>query len=54
LIVADPAKIVIRGGGERSLGCGAQKPPRSLNVEYNPKADKKLGTAGEVESIEFR
>jgi hypothetical protein len=54
LIVVDPAKISIRGDGERSLGCGAQKPPRSLNVEYNPKVDKKLGTAGEVESIEFR
>ncbi|HUS06378.1 MAG TPA: hypothetical protein VMZ52_08790 [Bryobacteraceae bacterium] len=54
LLVSDPTKIVISGGGERALGCGPQTPPRLITVEYTPKPDKKLGTAGEAQFIEFR
>ncbi len=52
LLVRDPAQITIIGGGERSFGCGAQKPRRVI-VEYFPKSNPKLATQGEVASIEF-
>ncbi len=54
LLVRDPSQIVLSGGGELTLACGPQKPPRKVLVLYNPKPDKKLGTAGEAASIEFR
>jgi len=53
LLVPDPAKIVILGGGERTFSCGPQKPPRNVVVEYFTKPDAKLGTAGEAAVIEF-
>ena len=52
LLVTDPGKIAVIGGGTLTLGCGAQK-PRRVNIEYFPKADARLATAGEVASIEF-
>jgi hypothetical protein len=53
LLVADPSKVVYSGNGEVSLGCGAQK-PRRITVEYFPKANARLATAGEVATIEFQ
>jgi len=53
LLVADPSKVAYSGSGEVSLGCGVQK-PRRVTVEYVPKANTKLGTAGEVATIEFQ
>jgi hypothetical protein len=54
ILVGDPNKIVIGGGdGKATLSCGVQKPPRKVLVLYNPKPNKKLGTAGEAVSIEF-
>ena len=53
LLVADPSKVVYTGNGEVSLGCGAQK-ARGITVEYFPKANAKLATAGEVATIEFQ
>jgi hypothetical protein len=53
LLILDPQKIVISGGGDQTLGCGAQK-PRRLSVEYFPKTNAKLNTAGEVATIEFQ
>jgi hypothetical protein len=53
-LVQDPTKVVIRGGGDHALGCGAQKPARAVTVEYQKKSDKKLGTVGEVTQIDFR
>ncbi len=41
------------GNGEASLGCGVQK-PRKIAVEYFPKANARLATAGEVATIEFQ
>ncbi|HLI83343.1 MAG TPA: hypothetical protein VKV17_05465 [Bryobacteraceae bacterium] len=52
LLIADPQKVAISGGGTLTLGCGAQK-PRRITVEYFPKADARLATAGEVATIEF-
>lgn len=53
LLVPDPAQIVIMGGGEKTFGCGPQKPPRNVTVEYVPKPNAKLGTAGEAQVVEF-
>jgi hypothetical protein len=53
LLVADPAKVAIDGPGQIALGCGARK-ARRVVVEYFPKANARLGTVGEVASIEFQ
>jgi hypothetical protein len=53
LLVPDPSKIAIAGGGDQALGCGAQK-PRPVSVEYFPKANARLATAGEAATIEFQ
>jgi hypothetical protein len=53
LLVRDPGQIVILSGGEKAFGCGVQKPPRNIIVEYFTKPDAKLGTAGEAAVIEF-
>ena len=53
-LVPDAKSVVIKGGGELALGCGVQKPPRSVIVQYDKKADKKLGTVGEVTEVDFR
>ena len=53
LLVADPAKVAIDGPGQIALGCGARK-ARRVVVAYFPKANARLGTVGEVASIEFQ
>jgi hypothetical protein len=37
-----------------ALGCGPQKPPRPVMIEYLNQPDPKLNTAGEAQVIEFR
>jgi hypothetical protein len=54
LVIRDPTKVVILGGGERSFGCGPQKPARRVSVEYHPQPDAKLGTIGEIALIELK
>jgi hypothetical protein len=53
LLVRDPQTIVVLSGGELSLKCGAQRPAREVSIEYQPKADAKLGTAGEVVTVTY-
>ncbi len=53
LLVVNPGQISISGGGEQSLGCGAQK-ARPVLIEYWAKSNARLGTTGEVASIEFQ
>lgn len=53
LLVTDPGKITVVNGNERSLGCGAQK-PRRVTIEYWAKSNTRLGTSGEVATIEFQ
>jgi hypothetical protein len=53
LLVADPSKVAYSGSGEVALGCGVQK-ARRVFVEYVPKVNAKLATAGEVATIEFQ
>ena len=52
LLVRDPSQVVFIGGGERTLTCGPQKSVRAA-VEFTPKMNPKLGTSGEVATIEF-
>ena len=42
--IRDPSKVAIRGGGEKALGCGAQKPARPLTIEL---------LSGAITTIEF-
>ena len=53
LIAPDPSRVMLVGGGEKELACGPQK-VRRVAVEYFPRNDAKLGTAGEVAVIEFQ
>jgi hypothetical protein len=53
LLVTDPSKVMYAGNGEASLGCGVQK-ARKITVEYFPKTNAALATAGEVATIEFQ
>ena len=53
LLVRDPNQIAVIGPGEKTFGCGVQKPARNVAVEYFTKPDVKLGTAGEVAVLEF-
>jgi len=52
--VRDPSKIVITGGGEKTLSCGAQRPVHKVLVQYLAKPDAKLRTVGDATAIEFR
>ena len=52
-VVRDPGKILLVNGGEKALACGPQTPARNVDVGYTPKLDKRLGTAGDVVSVEF-
>jgi hypothetical protein len=54
LLVRDPSQLVVAGGGEKTFGCGSQKPPQKVLVEYIAKPDAKQRVAGEAMSIEFR
>ncbi len=54
ILVRDPSKVVVLGGGERTLACGPLKPPRRVTVEYLIRPDARLGTAGEASVIEFQ
>lgn len=51
-LVRKPSEIVIMGGGERALGCGPQRPPQRVRVEYQA-APNATAHAGEVVLIEF-
>jgi len=53
LLVRDPSQIVTKNG-EKALGCGVQRTPRKVSVQYKRVADAKLRTIGEAISIEFR
>lgn len=53
LIVRDPSRVVVLGGGKLELACGPQKPPRKVTIEYYSREDAKLGAAGEVATIAY-
>src|SRR5579883_1680390 len=53
LLIPDPSRVTILGGGDTTLGCGPQK-ARRVTVEYFPKSNPKLATVGEVATLEFQ
>ncbi len=53
LLVQDPTQVVFIGGAEQVLTCGPQRSLRAI-VEFIPKSNPKLGTSGEVATIEFQ
>ncbi|MBM3725663.1 MAG: hypothetical protein FJW40_09585 [Acidobacteria bacterium] len=53
LLIREPGKVVIQGKGELTLGCGPQRPPRRVSVQYFAKPDAKLATAGDAAVIDF-
>jgi hypothetical protein len=53
LLIRDPKSVVVLSGEELALGCGAQRPARTVSIEYEPKANAKLGTAGEVVTVRY-
>ena len=54
LVARDPRQIVILGGGEKTLACGAQDPAPKVAIEYFEQTDAALQSAGDVAAIEFR
>jgi hypothetical protein len=54
LLIRAPDDIVVQGEQTMNLTCGPLKTPRGVVVEYHPKPDKKLGTAGEAATVEFQ
>ena len=53
LLVTDAGQVAILGAEHQTLGCGVQK-PRHVIIEYFPKPNARLATAGEVATIEFQ
>jgi hypothetical protein len=53
LLLTDPGKIAVIGGGTLTLSCGVQK-ARHVTIEYFPKTNSRLATAGEIATIEFQ
>jgi hypothetical protein len=53
VLLTDPGKVAIIGGGNQTLNCGPQK-GRRVTIEYFPKTDSRLATAGEIATIEFQ
>jgi hypothetical protein len=54
LVIHDPDHIDLSDAGAKTFGCGVQTGSRRVHVEFNPKSDAKLKTAGDVTTIEFR
>lgn len=52
LSIRDASRVAVSGASELGF-CKAPVAPREVVIEYFPKSDAKLGTAGEVASIEF-
>ena len=52
LVIGDRSQLSVPGSNV-SIACGPQKSPRRIIVEYAPKADRKLGTIGEVRTVQF-
>ena len=52
LLVPDPGRLTLIGSSEQTLACGPQK-SRRVAIEYFPKPNAKLATAGEAAVIQF-
>ncbi len=56
LLIDKPTAIEVRGAnsGTFTLTCGPQSPRRTVLIEYEPKANTQLGTAGLVRVVEMK
>lgn len=54
LLIREPGKVVIVGGGDTAFTCGVQKPAKRVNVEYHARIDAKAGSQGDVALMEFQ
>jgi hypothetical protein len=55
LLVRDPTHLTVNSAlsAQAEFACGAQKPPRKIEVTHNAKADAKLGTVGDILVVKF-
>lgn len=54
LLIRDPNQLTVAdGSGQAEFACGAQRPPRKIEVRHNAQTDPKLGTAGDVVMVKF-
>jgi hypothetical protein len=59
LLIPDSGQILVLGADgnpvadKARLGCGPQRPPRRVKIEYTPRADAAAGTAGDAVSLQF-
>ena len=54
--IRDASRIAIQSakGAQETLGCGVQRPARSVEVLFQPKPDARLGVAGDVVQLDFK
>ena len=52
VLIRDPKSVVV-SGGDLALKCGPLRPPRAVSIDYQPKADPKLGAAGDVVAVTY-
>jgi len=50
--VVDPAKVH-KEGPDAGFPCGTLAAPRKVSLTYKVRPDKRMGTAGDVVSIQF-
>ena len=58
LLIPNSGQIVVLGpdgtpSDQARMGCGAQRPPRHVKIEYTPRPDAAAGTAGDAVSLQF-
>jgi tetratricopeptide (TPR) repeat protein len=53
LVLSESAQVSAMAGEEIPIECGVQKPVRTVVVTYHPKKNAKLGTDGDVATMEF-
>ena len=51
-LVRDPTHLAVTGAAS-TIGCGPQTLPRHAIVEYRPKTDRRYGTVGEAQAVDF-
>ena len=59
LLIPNSGQILVLGpdgnpaAEQARLGCGPQRPPRRVKIEYTPRPDAAAGTAGDAVSLQF-
>jgi hypothetical protein len=55
LLIRDLKKLTVASAdsGQAEFACGAQKPPRKIEVRHDAKADAKFGTLGDIAVVKF-